>query len=177
MGVGTGHQASCSCALCNNDEDYRDEDCADNSCPSGGHVAARGLALAGYGVPNGGVGDALVGGKTWATKSLTFGFLDDPAAYDQDPLRGGIQYGDGEPAAGFAQASAAQMAAAQAALAQIVAVSLLSFTRNDANADIRIAQSAAPASAWAYYPDSDLEGGDVWFGNTRGYYDDPVRGS
>lgn len=170
MGMGTGHEASCGCAMCaadcENDENHEAD----------GH-ADRGNALAGYGVPNGGSGDALVGGRIWATKELTFGFPAEAEGYDQNAFAAGIQYGENEPAEGFAPLTADQQKAAEAAIAQIAAVTELTFTRDDDAADIRIAQSSVPASAWAYYPDKDAEGGDVWFGNGRGYYDDPARGS
>lgn len=170
MGVGTGHEASCGCAICaatcEHDENHEHD----------GH-AERGNALAGYGVPTGGVGDALVGGRIWATKELTFGFPAAAEGYDQNSTLAGIQYGEGEPAEGFAPLTHDQRQAAEFAVAQIEAVAELSFARDDDAADIRIAQSSTPSSAWAYYPDKDARGGDVWFGNTRGYYDDPARGS
>ena len=151
-------------ATCNNDENQHHQ------------TADRGHALAGYGVPNGGAGDALVGGRIWATKALTYGFPGEAAAYDQNLSLEGVQYGDGEPVNGFAPLNGAQMLAAEAALAQIASVSLLGFTRNDDAAVISIAQSALPASAYAYFPNKAAEGGDVWLGSSRGYYDDPARG-
>ncbi len=170
MGVGTGHEASCGCAMCaatcEHDENHHNAEHAN-----------RGNALAGYGVPNGGIGDALVGGRIWATNELTFGFPEDAAGYDQDASIAGIQYGEGEPTEGFAPLTAVQRKAAEFAIEQIAAVTELTFTRDDDAADIRIAQSGVPASAWAYYPDKDAQGGDVWFGNARGYYDDPAKGS
>jgi serralysin len=42
-------------------------------------------------------------------------------------------------------------------------------------ADIRIARSSAPSTAWAYYPNA-REGGDVWFGNRHGF-DQPRLGT
>lgn len=170
MGMGTGHEASCGCAMCaatcKHDENQETDAHAD-----------RGNALVGYGVPNGGSGDALVGGRIWAVSELTFGFPTKAEIYDQNASIAGIQYGDNEPSEGFAPLTAAQQKAAEAAIAQIAAVTELKFTRDDDAADIRIAQSNVPASAWAYYPDKDAEGGDVWFGNGRGYYDEPARGS
>lgn len=170
MGMGTGHEAACGCAMCA-------AKCEHDENQETGEHAARGNALAGYGVPTGGLGDALVGGRVWATNELTFGFPAEAEQYDQDASIAGIQYGDGEPTDGFAPLTGDQREAAEFALAQIEAVTELTFTRNDADADIRIAQSSVPASAWAYYPDRNAEGGDAWFGNTRGYYDDPARGS
>ena len=169
MGAGADHEAACGCAIC---AAVREDNVNQN------HLQAdRGHALIGYGVPNGGAGDALVGGRIWATKALTYGFPDDADAYDQNSALDGVQYGDGEAETGFARLTPRQQAAAEAALEQIAAVSALSFSRDDDDAVIRLAQSGAPASAYAYYPDRDAEGGDVWFGASRGYYDDPARGT
>lgn len=170
MGVGTGHEASCGCAMCA-------AKCEHDEHRGAGEHADKANALAGYGVPNGGIGDALVGGRIWATNELTFGFPAEAEGYDQNAFMAGIQYGEGEPTEGFAALTADQRQAAEFAVAQIAAVTELTFTRDDADADIRIAQSGVPASAWAYYPDREAHGGDVWFGNARGYYDDPARGS
>lgn len=137
----------------------------------------RGYALVGYGVPIGGSGDALVGGRIWAEKALTYGFPAEADSYDKDASIDGVQYGDGEPTVGFAPLTTLQQAAAETALAQIAAVSAIDFTRDDEDAVIRLAQSEAPASAYAYYPDRAAEGGDVWFGTSRGYYDDPAKGN
>lgn len=38
-----------------------------------------------------------------------------------------------------------------------------------ANAHIRLAESSAPPTAWAYYPSTDSWGGDVWFGRAYDY--------
>ncbi len=167
MGVGTGHEASCGCAMCAAACDDHDNQ----------NQLDRGHAQIGYGVPNGGAGDALVGGRIWAAKAVTFGFPDEAADYDQNVDLEGVQYGDDEPSQSFQPLTVAQQSAAMAALAEIAAVSGLFFTRNDDDAVIRLAQSAVPRSAYAYFPDRDAEGGDVWFGNTRGYYDDPGRGN
>jgi serralysin len=45
------------------------------------------------------------------------------------------------------------------------------------NADIRIANSTYPATAYAYYPHSDPVGGDVWFGRSDATYQTPVLGN
>lgn len=45
------------------------------------------------------------------------------------------------------------------------------------SADLRIAASALPATAWAYTPSTIAEGGDVWFGTAKGYYTNPVDGT
>ncbi len=44
-------------------------------------------------------------------------------------------------------------------------------------ADLRIASSSAPTTAWAYTPGSSAEAGDVWFGTAKGYYSNPTDGN
>ncbi len=44
-------------------------------------------------------------------------------------------------------------------------------------ADIRIADSGYPSTAYAYYPYNDPVGGDIWIGKTYGSYLSPVLGS
>ena len=152
-----GHAAACSCGLCDDDPEKAEANIA-------------------YGVPNGGVGDALVGGKIWGGKTVSYGFPTDAAVYDLNLATPGVQYGSGEPADGFAPLSEIQITTAEAALGAIAAVSGLSITRADSNADIRVAQSNGPTSAWAYLPDDHAKAGDVWFGREPGYFDAPERG-
>lgn len=136
---GSGHDAACCCATCA-------AEAGEGIRHHAGHTPGRGHAIVGYGAPNGGSGDALVGGRIWVGKTLTLSFPGDAVAYNQNHVLDGVQYGDGEPTRGFTPRNASR--------------------END----------AAPASAYAYYPDTDAEGGDVWFGSSRGYYDNPSRG-
>ena len=57
----------------------------------------------------------------------------------------------------------------------------LSFTEivetSTQHADFRYAESNVPSTAWAYYPDAGPEGGDAWFNNASGWYDNPIKGS
>lgn len=115
--------------------------------------------------------DALFSGFAWgAGDPVTFGFPAAPTAYE-------AFYGSGEPARGFAPASAALQDAIRRLLLGeasglagrpgpgVFDVTLLDLAEagDAALADIRIARSSAPATAWAYYPNG-REGGDVWFG-------------
>ncbi len=129
-----------------------------------------------YGVPNGGVGDALIGGKIWGGKTVSYGFPTNAAIYDLDLATPGIQYGSNEPANGFATLSDIQITTADSALGAIAAVSGLRIARDDSSADIRIAQSNRPTSALAYLPDDHAKAGDVWLGREPGYFDAPELG-
>lgn len=123
--------------------------------------------------------DALLSGFAWSgTSPLTFAFPDSPGDYESF-------YGAGEPARGFLQAPAALRDAVRKLLLGEAAgiatgpgspgAAVLGFTNlailesgQDAWADIRLALSAAPATAWAYYPNG-REGGDVWFGSRHDF--------
>ncbi|HZB37718.1 MAG TPA: M10 family metallopeptidase [Beijerinckiaceae bacterium] len=118
--------------------------------------------------------DGLLGGTKWAVASLTFSFPALASHYGPD-------YGDGETTDNFGALNPTQQAAARAALAMYAAVSNLSFSEVAESAtrhgDLRYARSDAPSTAWAYFPSPWPEGGDVWFNNSLGRYDNPVRGN
>jgi serralysin len=73
------------------------------------------------------------------------------------------------------------MAAARAVLADYAAVANITFHEitetTTQHGDLRLAESDKPGTAWAYYPSTAAEGGDAWFNNTKGYYDNPVLGT
>lgn len=120
-----------------------------------------------------GVGAGLISGRKWINSDLTFSFPTSSAAY-------GPGYGEGEPLNGFASFNAAQQAAARFAFEQFASVSGLTFTETfgagAGDATIRLGQSATPSTAWAYYPSSNEEAGDAWFGTSRGFFTTPTRG-
>ena len=45
------------------------------------------------------------------------------------------------------------------------------------HADLRLAMSDKPGTAWAYLPNTAAEGGDAWFNSANGYYTSPVKGN
>ena len=45
------------------------------------------------------------------------------------------------------------------------------------HADLRLAESDSPGTAWAYFPSTAAEGGDSWFNNTSGRFDNPILGN
>lgn len=156
------HAGACGCAL----------------CAARGPEPERALG-ASYVWPDRQDGAGLVSGLKWSGTTLAYAFPTGADAYDSDPEQPGVQYGYGEPETGFAPLNPAQIAAARFAFAQFEAVSGLRFSEATGaaagSAPIRLAQSAAPFTAWAYLPSTE-EGGDAWFGSGSGYYASPMRG-
>uniref|UniRef100_UPI00358DBECA hypothetical protein n=1 Tax=Sinorhizobium medicae TaxID=110321 RepID=UPI00358DBECA len=93
--------------------------------------------------------DGLLGDWKWAVKDFTFSFPTSASFY-------GSGYGNGEPQKGFAALNAAQQTTARAAFDQFSSVAKVSFTeiaeRATKHADVRLASSDAPSTAWAYFP-------------------------
>lgn len=118
--------------------------------------------------------DGVLSGVKWAVSSFTFSFPSSASFY-------GSGYGSGEQNANFEALNPVQMDAVRAILADYSAVANVTFQEitetASQHADIRLAESDQPGTAWAYYPTTLAEGGDAWFNNTKGYYDNPVPGS
>ncbi|WP_270935226.1 M10 family metallopeptidase [Falsiroseomonas oryzae] len=130
--------------------------------------------------------DGLLSGFAWGSNDpVSFAFPDGAADYE-------AFYGASEPARGFAQVGGAMRDAIRKILLGEAAgaiggpgspgPSVLGLTRlsivettQDNFADIRVARSSAPSTAWAYYPNG-REGGDVWFGS-RYAFDTPRLGT
>lgn len=118
--------------------------------------------------------DGVLSGTKWAVSSFTFSFPSSASFY-------GSGYGSGEQNTNFEALNSVQMDAARAILADFSAVANVTFQEitetASQHADIRLAESDQPGTAWAYYPTTLAEGGDAWFNNSKGYYDNPVSGS
>ncbi|MCT7378219.1 M10 family metallopeptidase C-terminal domain-containing protein [Chelativorans salis] len=118
--------------------------------------------------------DSLLGGIKWATLDLTYSFPAIASYY-------GAGYGYGEPDNNFGALNAAQQAAARATFGLFSSVSRVTLTEitetSTQHGDLRLAMSDAPGTAWAYYPTTLAEGGDMWFNKSRGYYDNPQKGN
>ncbi|WP_431269342.1 M10 family metallopeptidase C-terminal domain-containing protein [Dankookia sp. P2] len=113
--------------------------------------------------------DGLLSGLAW-DGPIGFGFPANAAEY-------GSPYGSGEPAAGFGALSVTARDAVRAALLGtpngsgkaalsglgVAQFTLLDLTEVGGRADIRLAESSRPPTAWAYLPGTGI-GGDVWFG-------------
>ena len=115
--------------------------------------------------------DGLLSGTKWGSTSITYSFPVSPTSYEYA----------GERDTNFRTLSPAQQAAADKVLAQFASYTNLTFTKigetSTSHADIRMAQSDATQTAWAYYPSTAPEGGDAWFNYSSGYYDDPRLGT
>lgn len=153
-----GFAADCGCALC-------------SAAPVAEQAARAG------GVPVDSVPtdadqavDGLIGGVVWTTTALTYSFPDSASDF---PYRGHLNVRDG-----FSPATVAMAEAARTAFAFYESVSGLRFAElsgaADRDADLTLARSTKPATAFAYFPHSANEGGDAWF-NARDY-NDPAAG-
>jgi serralysin len=102
--------------------------------------------------------DDVLASRQWDGEKITFGFASSSTIYS-------ASYGRGEAGKGFAALNASQKAAAQDAMklwGELVAIDLVAASA--AEADIRLAVSSMPATAWAYTPSSSVLGGDIWLG-------------
>ena len=117
--------------------------------------------------------DGLLSGTRWDSKVLTWAFPTSASQYSAG-------YGHGELSNNFAPLSEAQQTAVKSILALYTSYLNIELRQlsgwSIAEADIKFAQSNAPKTAWAYYPDHD-EGGDVWFNTDQRSFDAPVKGS
>lgn len=118
--------------------------------------------------------DGLLGDLKWAVTSFTYSSPGSASYY-------GTNYGNGEPTDNFGTLNTTQRSMVDAALSMYASVTGLSFseiTETSTNhADLRFAMSDKPSTAWAYYPSTTEEGGDAWFNNSSGWYDNPVKGN
>jgi serralysin len=123
--------------------------------------------------------DGLLSGFAWTNDStvqlpttlLTYSFPAFPDDYAAD-------YGNDEPTKNFETLSPLQRGAVADILEMYASVANLSFQEADPGAGIlQFGKSDVPPTAWAYNPYLGSEGGDVWFNNSKGYYDNPVLGN
>ena len=118
--------------------------------------------------------DGVLSGVKWTSGNLTYSFPTNASFY-------GGGYNDGEPQNHFEALNTAQKVAARASLSNIassVAVTFTEITETSGNhATLRYASSDAPQTAWAYFPNPAPEGGDSWYNNSSGQYDNPIKGN
>ena len=116
--------------------------------------------------------DGVLGGIKWVTNFLTYSFPTSSTFYE---------YAGGEPSNNFKAFNSAQQAATRSILQMYASVANLTFTEvtetSTQHAALRLAESDAPGTAWAYYPSTAAAGGDAWFNNSTHYYDNPVKGN
>jgi serralysin len=114
--------------------------------------------------------DSLLDEVKWAVNRFTYSFPTDASFY-------GASYGSGENTSNFEGFNVTQRAAIRSALNLYASAADLSFTEitetASQHADLRFAMSDLPSTAWAYFPSTNPTGGDAWFNNTSGYYDNP----
>jgi serralysin len=131
-------------------------------------------ALATYSLTGDPYIDGLLGATKWAGTSFTYSAPGKSSYY-------GSQYGSGEPNDNFAALNSTQKSVVDTTLATYASVTNLTFSKiaetGSNHADLRFAMSDKPSTAWAYFPSTAPEGGDAWFNNSRGYYDNPVKGN
>ena len=118
--------------------------------------------------------NGLLTGTKWATHTLTFSFPTNSAFY-------GSHYGSGEQKYGFEAFNSAQKAAVYSILDMYASDVNLHFVEatesSSQHATLRFAETNRVQTAWGYYPHTSSEAGDMWFNNSKGYYDDPVKGN
>ena len=121
---------------------------------------------------------SLLTGTTWASSSLTYSFRKSASFYDgyDDP-----ETTDGEPSNDFKPFNSVQESAARTILAMYASFADITFTEVTESATthgvLRWAEADNGDTAWTYLPSAEPSGGDMWFNNSSGEYDDPVRGS
>ena len=114
--------------------------------------------------------DKLLTPKKWSIEEIGFGFAGTAALY-------GTAYGRGEAQKGFAPLNARQKDAAREAMKlwdELIAIDLYETTAGAA--EIRMAVSGAPNTAWAYLPSTSATGGDVWIGSAA-FNSSPSQGN
>lgn len=118
--------------------------------------------------------NGVLSGIKWAVNSFTFSFPTSGSFY-------GSSYGNGEHLNNFGAFNSVQQSATRDILKMYAGVANLTFTEVAESAsvhgDLRYAKSDAPYTAWAYYPTTNAAGGDSWYNNSKGWYDNPLKGT
>ena len=120
--------------------------------------------------------DGILYDRKWAVSSFTFSFPTSASFYQAGSAP------NGETASNFDVLNATQQNFVRNyVLSQFAAVANVTFSEltetSSVHADLRFAQSDVPNTAWAYYPASQGYGGDSWYNNSSGNYDNPVVGN
>lgn len=118
--------------------------------------------------------NSVLGDRKWAVSDFSYSFPASGSYY-------AAGYGWGEPTDNFGVLNSTQQVASRAVFNNFAAVANLRFTEiaetATQHADLRLAMSNAPSTAWAYLPSNAAEGGDAWFNKGSGYYSNPVKGN
>lgn len=118
--------------------------------------------------------DGLLSGVRWDSLDLTYSFSLTASVY-------GAPYGFDETENNFQPLTSFQSAAARKVFTMISDVTSLRFHEiqgaSTQHADLRLARSDKPGTAWTYLPDTAEEGGDTWFRTSGGWLDQPIPGN
>jgi hypothetical protein len=116
---------------------------------------------------------SLLAASAWNGPNISFSFPTSSTNYG--PF---TAYGDPAPYAGFRALTAQQQGEVQRAFNLIGSYTNETFTNiaetDTTHATIRLANSGAPPTSYAYYPSTDVRGGDVFYGGTGQH---PVMGN
>ena len=120
--------------------------------------------------------DGILLNQKWAVSSFKFSFPTSASFYQTGSTP------NGELASNFGALNSTQQAYVRDfAFKQFTAVANLTFTEMTEtasnHADLRFAKSDATSTAWGYYPATQPYGGDSWYRNSGGSYDNPVIGN
>ncbi|WP_457090941.1 M10 family metallopeptidase [Microvirga sp. P5_D2] len=117
--------------------------------------------------------DGVLSTSRWNSLNLNYSF----------PVNAGYlgsAYGKGETQNNFAGLTQLQAQAARKVLGVVSSLTNLTFTEmqetQSNHATLRMARSDEPEAAWTYLPGQAEEAGDSWFGNSIGWFDEPVQG-
>lgn len=115
---------------------------------------------------------SLLSGIAWNADTITFSFPTSSSDYGTPTT-----YPDPAPFNGFSSLTEQQMDEVLRGLALISSYTGLAFSEideADAHAAIRFANSASPPTSYAYYPGTNAQAGDIFFGVTGRF---PVMGN
>jgi len=120
--------------------------------------------------------DGLLYDRKWAVNAFTFSFPSSFSFYESGSAP------NGETTNNFDVLNSAQQNfVRQWVLLQFSSVINVTFNEitesTTEHADFRFAKSDAPSTAWAYLPSSSGAGGDSWYRNSGGIYDNPIKGN
>ena len=114
--------------------------------------------------------DDLLTANKWAAHTISFGFAASGSSF-------GSGYGRGEAGNGFKAFSQQQQQATKDAFAVWAEVADIAFVQTSAEqAEIRLATSAMPRTAWSYQPSEAEFSGDIWIGSAS-YNANPAQGN
>ncbi|WP_306768074.1 DUF4214 domain-containing protein [Bradyrhizobium sp. MOS002] len=122
---------------------------------------AAGNAVAATGNPD---VDGLLSGYKWTGTTVTYSFPSSASVYPTG-------YGWSEPNDGFSPLSVTEQNLVKAIMGQVSALTNLNLVyAGTGSGDIQLAHSSdANPTAYTYYPDGSIEGGDIWFGTSYNY--------